>query len=39
LEKSGGLGNTPWEKAKIRIGTATAKSNTLSTRKLDATAG
>ena len=39
LEKSGGLGNTPWVKAKMRMQTPITRSNTASTRKLDATAG
>ena len=39
LEKSGGLGNTPWLNANARIGTATTRSKMLSTRRLEATAG
>ena len=39
LEKSGGLGNTPWVKAKVRMNTAMVASKTTSTAKLEATAG
>ena len=39
MEKSGGFGNTPCVKAKMRIGTATVRSKTVSTTKLEATAG
>ena len=39
LEKSGGLGNTPCVKAKIRISTPTVESKIDSTKKDAATVG
>src|ERR1700733_1996399 len=38
-EKSGGLGKTPWEKAKISTTTPTVASNTDSTKNAEATVG
>ena len=39
FEKSGGLGKTPWVKAKERMKIAIAPSKIVSTTKLAATAG
>ncbi len=39
LEKSGGFGNAPCVKAKVRIGIAMQRSKISSTAKLEATAG
>ncbi len=39
LEKSGGLGNTPCENAKASTNTAMTASKTISTAKLEPTAG
>ena len=39
FEKSGGLGKTPWLKAKIRISTPTPASKIEPTKKPDATVG
>ena len=39
FEKSGGLGNAPWLKAKMRIGIAIVRSKICSTKNDEATAG
>jgi hypothetical protein len=39
LEKSGGLGNTPWVNAKINTTIPIAVSKMFSTRKLEASVG